>query len=68
MIDLGDLFTIFYWLALLALVLWWVRGMRRAARPRTRTAREEVELASVQAALARLPGPASAPLRKGSGD
>ena len=51
MIELTDLLTYGYWLAVLGLVLWWVRGMRRAAKPPVRTDREEAELRNVKAAL-----------------
>lgn len=57
MIDLGDVLRYAYWLAIIALVVWWVRGMRRAAKPATRSALEELELSRVRAALARLDAP-----------
>lgn len=58
MIELADLLPYGYWLAILGLVLWWVRGMRRAAKPPVRTDREQTELRNVQAALDRLEQPA----------
>lgn len=54
MIELADLLRYGYWLAVLGLLLWWVRGMRRGAKAPARTAREQTELHDVQAALAQL--------------
>lgn len=49
---LYDLLGWAYWLAIIAVVVWWVNGMRKAAKPRPRTPQEEAELASVRRALA----------------
>ncbi len=57
MIELSDVLTVAYWLALLGLVAWWVIGVRRSSKPPARSAREEAELASVRAALARMTSP-----------
>ena len=57
MIDVWDVLRYAYWLAIIALVVWWVRGMRRAARPAMRSALEELELGRVRAALAGLDAP-----------
>ncbi len=57
MIDLADILRYAYWLAIIALVVWWVRGMRRAAKPTVRSPLDERELTRVRAALARLDAP-----------
>lgn len=54
MIDLlDDLFGLLIWVGSLALVAWWLWGMKKASTPRKRTPREEAELASLRAAIDR---------------
>ena len=48
-----DLLGLAYWLGIIAVVVWWIRSMRKAARPRARTPREEAELAALRQALDR---------------
>ena len=66
MIDLGDVLRYAYWLAIIALVVWWVRSMRRVAKPAARSPLEERELNRVRAALTRLDAPDGA-TRRGTG-
>lgn len=48
-----DLLGLVFWLGTIGLVVWWVWSMRKAAKPRRRTPREEAELSSLRAAIDR---------------
>jgi hypothetical protein len=57
---LTDPLALLYWVAIAAAVVWWAWSMRKAARPRRRSPREDAELACVLAAIERLqPAPAA---------
>lgn len=51
MIDGHELLGYAYWLGIIAVVVWWIWGMKKASKPRKRSPREEVELASLRAAI-----------------
>lgn len=54
MIDLFyDLLGLVVWIGTIALVAWWLWGMKKASAPRKRTEREDAELASLRAAIDR---------------
>lgn len=50
---LADMLGLVYWAAIAGGVLWWIWSMRRGSRPRTRTPREEAELAGLRVARER---------------
>lgn len=50
---LSDLLGLAYWAAILGGILWWVWVVRRSKRSRSRTPREEAELAGLRAAVDR---------------
>ena len=50
---LYDLLGLVYWAAIIGGVLWWIWSIRRSSRPRSRTPREEAELAGLRAAIER---------------
>jgi len=50
---LFDLLGLAYWAAIVGGVLWWIWSIRRSSRPRSRTAREDAELAGLRAAIDR---------------
>lgn len=52
MIDLFyDLLGLAYWLGIIGLVVWVVWSMKKAAKPRKRSPREQAELSSLRAAM-----------------
>lgn len=48
-----DLLGFVSWAAVVAGVLWWIWSIRRSSRPRSRTPREQAELAGLRAAIDR---------------
>ena len=50
---LYDLLGRAYWVAIIGLVLWWIWSIRQSSQTRSRTPREDAELAGLQAAIDR---------------
>lgn len=50
---LSDLLVLAYWAAIIGGVLWWIWSIRRSSRPRSRTPREDAELAGLRTAIDR---------------
>lgn len=50
---LYDLLGLAYWAAIVGGVVWWIWSIRRSSRARSRTPREDAELAGLQAAIDR---------------
>lgn len=52
-IDISDMLTFAYWALIVGAVVWWVRSLRRAGKPRPRSPQDQAELARVTAAVDR---------------
>ena len=50
---LSDLLGLVYWVAIVGGVLWWIWSIGRSSRARSRTPREDAELAGLHAAIDR---------------
>ena len=50
---LDDLLGLVYWAAILGGILWWIWSIRQSSQTRSRTPREDAELAGLQAAIDR---------------